>query len=89
MDPKMIVLGEAPKERLEYYDGRDHVRQNTAWDITFENERGQTHVYVGNSDYRAEFLTDDDIMTLRTATTWAALSPTEEGRLRTHLARRG
>lgn len=59
MDPKIIVLGEAPREHLEYYEGRDHLRQNTAWDITFENEHGKTHVYVGNPDYKAQFLTDD------------------------------
>lgn len=58
MDPKIIVLGEAPREHLEYYDGRDHLRQNTAWDITFENEGGRTHVYVGNPDYEADFLQD-------------------------------
>ncbi len=58
MDPKIIVLGEAPREYLEYYDGRDHLRQNTAWDITFDNEGGSTHVYVGNPDYEASFLND-------------------------------
>ena len=56
MNPKIIVIGEAPSEHLEYYDGRDHIRQNTAWDITFENEAGSTHVYVWNSDYEADFL---------------------------------
>ncbi len=61
MDPTIIVLGEAPREHLEYYDGRDHLRQNTAWDITFENERGKTNVYVGNPDYKAEFLTDEGL----------------------------
>ncbi len=60
-DPQIIVLGEAPREHLEYYDGRDHLRQNTAWDITFENESGRTHVYVGNPDYKAAFLCDDGL----------------------------
>lgn len=59
MDPKIIVIGEAPKEYLEYYDGRDHIRQNSAWDITFENEGGRTDVYVGNPDYEALFLRDE------------------------------
>ncbi len=62
MDPTVIVLGEAPKEYLEYYDGRDHLRQNTAWNITFENEEGKTHVYVGNPDYQAPFLTDEGLV---------------------------
>ena len=61
MDPAIIVLGEAPKEDLEYYDGRDHLRQNTAWDITFENEGGKSHVYVGNPDYKARFLKNEGL----------------------------
>ncbi|MGA8746438.1 MAG: hypothetical protein WB507_11315 [Solirubrobacterales bacterium] len=61
MDPRIIVLGEAPREHLEYYHGRDHLRQNTAWDITFENESGRTHVYVGNPDYKAVFLCDEGL----------------------------
>jgi beta-lactamase superfamily II metal-dependent hydrolase len=59
IDPTIIVLGEAPREYLEYYPDRDHLRQNTAWDITFENEEGRTHVYVGNPDYEADFLMNE------------------------------
>lgn len=59
MDPKIIVIGEAPKEHLEYYEGRDHIRQNTAWDITFENESGRTDVYVGNPNYEVPYLRDE------------------------------
>jgi hypothetical protein len=59
MDPKIIVLGEAPREHLAYYPGRDHLRQNTAWNITFENEDWRTHVYVGNPDYEADFLSNE------------------------------
>lgn len=61
INPKIIVIGEAPKEHLEYYDGRDHIRQNTAGDITFENEGGRTDVYVGNPDYEASFLQDEGL----------------------------
>lgn len=61
MDPQIIVLGEAPKEHLEYYDGHHHLRQNTAWNITFENEAGKTHVYVGNADYEASYLRDEGL----------------------------
>jgi beta-lactamase superfamily II metal-dependent hydrolase len=61
IDPRIIVLGEAPKEHLEYYDGRDHLRQNTAGDITFENYSGKTHVYVENPDYEADFLSDEGL----------------------------
>jgi hypothetical protein len=59
MDPSLIVLGEAPKEYLEYYDGRNHLRQNTAWDITFDCHQGGTHIYTGNPDYKADSLVDE------------------------------
>jgi hypothetical protein len=61
MDPQIVVLGEAPKEYLEYYDGRNHLRQNTAWDITFENAEGQTDIYVGNPDYEAPYLHNEGL----------------------------
>jgi hypothetical protein len=44
MDPTIVVLGEAPPEHLEYYSGRDHIRQNTTGEITFECFDGMTHI---------------------------------------------
>ena len=58
MDPKIVVLGEAPREYLEYYSGRDHLRQNTAGDMTFECSGGWVHIYVENDDYVADYLED-------------------------------
>jgi beta-lactamase superfamily II metal-dependent hydrolase len=59
MDPDLIVLGEAEKQHLEYYNERDHLRQNTAWDITFDCHAGGAHIYTGNPDYKADFLVDE------------------------------
>ena len=59
MDPKIVVLGEAPREHLVYYSGRNHLRQNTAWDMTFENVDGKTHIYVENEDYVADYLDNE------------------------------
>jgi hypothetical protein len=59
MEPKVVVLGEAPSEHLEYYAGRDHIRQNATGDITFECVRGGTHVYVESDSYEADFLRDE------------------------------
>ncbi len=59
MDPKIVVLGEAPREHLEYYSDRDHLRQNTAGDMTFECVDGQTHIYVENEDYQADYLDNE------------------------------
>jgi hypothetical protein len=64
MDPGVIVLGEAPKEHLEYYDGRNHIRQNSAGDITFDCHDDVIDIYVEEPEYVADFLDnvylDDD-----------------------------
>jgi Metallo-beta-lactamase superfamily len=58
IDPKLIVLGEAPAADLAHYEGRNHIRQSATGDITFECEQGVTHIYVQSDTYRAEFLED-------------------------------
>ncbi len=57
--PKLIIVGEAPSEHLHYYPDYDTITQNSAGDITLELESGQTHIYVSNSDYSVDFLTDE------------------------------
>lgn len=59
MDPKLIVIGEAPSEHLNYYDGYNTLTQNSAWDITLDCLAGKTHIYVSNSDYSVDFLDDE------------------------------
>jgi beta-lactamase superfamily II metal-dependent hydrolase len=59
IDPKIIVIGEADSEHLNYYDGYNTLAQNSAGDITLECETGQTNIYVSNDDYRVDFLEDE------------------------------
>lgn len=59
MDPKVVVLGEAPPEHLEYYSDRDHISQNATGDITFECVAGTTHIYVESESYTADFLENE------------------------------
>lgn len=51
LEPKVIIVGEASSEYLDYYSGYDTITQNTAGDITFVCENGQTDIYVGEKDY--------------------------------------
>lgn len=60
-DPKVIVLGEAPAADLEYYEGRNHIRQDATGDITFECLEGVTQVYVESIPYQADFLEDHGV----------------------------
>jgi beta-lactamase superfamily II metal-dependent hydrolase len=60
-DPQIIVLGSADSEHLERYEGRNHISQRRAGDITFECESGKTHIYVSNETYSVDFLQDECI----------------------------
>jgi beta-lactamase superfamily II metal-dependent hydrolase len=56
MNPKIIVIGEAPSEHLNYYSGYNTITQNSAGDIVFELEDNKVHVFVSDGDYVVDFL---------------------------------
>lgn len=59
MNPKLVVIGEAPSKDLNYYDGYDTITQNSAGDITLECVSGETHIYVSNQNYSIKFLENE------------------------------
>ena len=59
MNPKIIIIGEAPSEDLNYYEGYDTITQNSAGDIILECGSGKIHIYVSNEDYSVDFLDDE------------------------------
>lgn len=59
MKPNIIVIGEAPSEHLNYYEGYNTITQNSAGDITFDCETGNVHIYVSEWDYAVDFLDDE------------------------------
>ncbi len=46
--PKLIVIGEAPSEHLNYYKGYLTITQNSAKDIVFEADEDYINIYVRN-----------------------------------------
>lgn len=60
LQPQLIVIGEAPSENLNYYNGFNTITQNTACDIIFECESSKVHVYVSNENYSVSFLEDEN-----------------------------
>lgn len=48
MDPKLIVIGEAPSAHLNYYAGYNTLTQNSAGDIIFDCVDGYIDIYVSN-----------------------------------------
>ena len=51
ISPQLVVIGEAPSEHLNYYEGYNTITQNSAGDITFDCVDGFAHVYVSSSTY--------------------------------------
>jgi len=59
LQPKIIVVGEAPSAHLNYYAGYDTITQNSAGDILFDCQAGKVHIYVNDDAYYADFLHQD------------------------------
>jgi len=60
LNPKIIVIGEAPSEHLNYYKGYNTITQNSAGDIIFECITNKVHVFVSNENYTVDFLDNDN-----------------------------
>jgi beta-lactamase superfamily II metal-dependent hydrolase len=61
MDPKIIVVGEAPSKYLHYYPDYNTITQNSAGDIIFNCELGKVHVFT-SKEYEADFLDDESMI---------------------------
>ncbi|MGI5868302.1 MAG: hypothetical protein ACOX9C_02510 [Kiritimatiellia bacterium] len=59
INPKIVVVGEAPSSTLNYYKGYNTITQNSAGNIVFECDVDKVHVYVSNENYSVNFLDDD------------------------------
>lgn len=59
IDPKIIVIGEAPSTHLHYYPDYNTITQNSAGDITFECDGAKVHIFVTSENYEVDFLDDE------------------------------
>lgn len=64
LDPKIIVIGEAQSEHLDYYRNYNTITQNSAGDIAFECVGDQVHVHVSATGYDVTFLVNKRIRSL-------------------------
>ena len=62
INPKIIIIGEAPSKDLNYYNKYNTITQNSAGDITFLSENNQIHIYVSSKTYSVNFLTHKSLM---------------------------
>jgi len=49
INPKIIVIGEADSEHLNYYEGFNTITQNSAKDIVFECIKHKVHIFTTNA----------------------------------------
>jgi len=61
LDPKMIVIGEAPSEHLHYYKDYNIITQNLAGDIIFDCLTNKIRIYVSNENYNLPYLNKEDL----------------------------
>jgi len=59
LNPKIIVLGEAPVEHLAEYPGYNLIKQNYTGNINFYLGTGTLDIFVENPQYSVSFLNDN------------------------------
>lgn len=52
INPKVIIIGEAPFEHIDYYEGYETITQNTAKDIVIICDGSMADFYVSNKNYK-------------------------------------
>ncbi len=63
MKPKIIIIGEAPSEHLNYYGSYKTITQNSAGIIAFECYDGYVHISVDSDTYKVDFLSNQNAST--------------------------
>jgi len=58
INPKIIIVGEADAEDLEYYKGYNTITQNSSGDIIFDCNGKEVDIYCSNNSYKVEYLKD-------------------------------
>lgn len=51
LTPKLVIVGEAPSDELDYYSDQNTITQNTAGDILFETNGDYLDIFVSKSTY--------------------------------------
>ena len=56
INPKIVVIGEAPSNQINYLAGYNTITQNTAGNIIFDCQTANVDIYVSNEQYKVDFL---------------------------------
>lgn len=56
IQPSIVIIGEAPSDKINYLSGYNTITQNSAGDIIFDCQTNIVHIYVSNAKYSVDFL---------------------------------
>lgn len=56
INPKIVIIGEAPSDKINYLSGYNTITQNTAGDIILDCDNSIVDIYVSNENYSVSFL---------------------------------
>lgn len=56
IQPSIVIIGEAPSDKINYLSGYNTITQNSAGDIVFDCQTNIVHIYVSNENYSVDFL---------------------------------
>jgi len=62
INPKVIIIGEASSDDIDYYAGYNTITQNTARNITMDLTDGKVHFFTSSTSYTVNFLKDEKIV---------------------------
>lgn len=63
INPKIIIIGEAPSKHLNYYQSYNTITQNSAGDIVLDCIEGKVNLYV-SKEYSVDFLVSEKDVSL-------------------------
>lgn len=59
--PKIVIIGQAPSENLDYYDSYKKITQNSTGDIIFDCIDKKVRIYVALPEYKVDFLSNENL----------------------------
>jgi beta-lactamase superfamily II metal-dependent hydrolase len=61
INPKIVIIGEAPSDSINYYSGYNTITQNSAGDIVLDCKSNLVNIYVSKDSYTLDFLANNNL----------------------------
>ena len=60
IQPSIVIIGEAPSDKINYLSEYNTITQNSAGDIVFDCQTNIVHIYVSSKNYSVDFLDNEN-----------------------------